>query len=450
MSRGYQASIVKIPAKPFISTWNTAITYTGSTANNQIKLPLISTGVYKFTVDWGDSTSDDITTWNQAEVTHTYGTSGIYTVTITGFIKGWDFSGFAATVGAVVGDRQKLLSIIQFGCLEIVTYTTLTTVAGAFFGCTNLNLTSVLDQPNFKNCTSSFGFLRGCTSITTVANLNKWDVSKVEFFRTMLRENPNFDDNLGNWNMSRATNIGYMLAGSATVAPYGKFNNGGSDSIKNWDVSNVTDMYAMFYSQPDFNQEVGLWDVSNVTIFGFFINTYTPPLGVTSGTFTNAGSDSIKNWNTSKVVNMNAMFSGQTLFNQPIDTWDTSNVTNMSYMLQCLSFNQPLNSWDTKKVTTMTRMLQIATTFNQPINNWEVPLVVDMFNFMYFSDPLYLTISFDKQNYSDFLINLSGQTLQPNVSLNVNQYYNSASVAARAILTSAPNNWTIVDLGLQP
>jgi len=56
MSRAYQSSRLKIPAKPFISRWNTNITSTGSTANNQIKLPLISTGVYKFTVDWGDNT----------------------------------------------------------------------------------------------------------------------------------------------------------------------------------------------------------------------------------------------------------------------------------------------------------------------------------------------------------------------------------------------------------
>ena len=250
--------------------------------------------------------------------------------------------------------------------------------------------------------------------------------------------------------MSKAINLINMFRGSTTVAPYGTFNNGGSDSIKNWDTSNVTNMQIMFYSQPDFNQEIGLWDVSNVTTFSNFLNTYTSTLPVSSGQFTNAGSDSIKNWNTSKVTNMRAMFSGQALFNQPIDTWDTTEVTDMGYMLQCLSFNQQINSWDTKKVTTMSRMLQGAITFNQPINNWELPLVIDMVNFMYSSDPLYLTISFNKQNYSDFLINLAGQTLQPNVSLNVNQYYNSASVAARAILTSAPNNWTIVDLGFQP
>jgi len=443
-------SITIYSAKAFISTWDTSIVYTGSTANNQIQLPLISTGIYKFTVDWGDTTSDNITIWNQAQVTHTYVTPGVYTVTITGFIKGWDFSGFVILPATPNNDRRKLLSVTQFGCLEIVTYDSSTTTAGAFYGCTNLNLTAVVDQPNFKNCISINGFLRECAALTTVANVNKWDVSKITLFRSTFRESPLFNDNVGNWNMSKAIGLNNMFRGSTTVAPYGTFNNGGSDSIKNWDTSNVTTMQTMFYSQPDFNQEIGLWNVSNVTNFSFFLSTYTTPLGVTVGKFTNAGSDSIKNWNTSKVTNMSTMFSGQALFNQPIDTWDTSQVTNMSYMLQCLSFNQPLNSWDTKKVTTMTRMLQIATTFNQPINNWEIPLVIDMFNFMYFNNPLYLIISFNKQNYSDFLINLAGQTLQPNVSLNVNQYYNSASVASRTILTSAPNNWTIVDLGFQP
>ena len=35
--------------------------------------------------------------------------------------------------------------------------------------------------------------------------------------------------------------------------------------INNWDVSNVTNMYGMFYGASSFNQPLNNWDVSNVT-----------------------------------------------------------------------------------------------------------------------------------------------------------------------------------------
>jgi surface protein len=48
----------------FISVWNTWIISTGSTGINQIKLPLISTGIYNFTINWGDNSSNHIISWN--------------------------------------------------------------------------------------------------------------------------------------------------------------------------------------------------------------------------------------------------------------------------------------------------------------------------------------------------------------------------------------------------
>jgi len=76
-AREYQNSIKlsqPLDADPndFISVWDTSKTSDGSSIETQIKLPLESTGTYDFTVDWGDGTSDTITTYNQPEVTHTY------------------------------------------------------------------------------------------------------------------------------------------------------------------------------------------------------------------------------------------------------------------------------------------------------------------------------------------------------------------------------------------
>ena len=41
--------------------------------------------------------------------------------------------------------------------------------------------------------------------------------------------------------------------------------------ISKWDVSNVTNMYSMFYGCESFNQDISDWDVSNVTFMGIGI-----------------------------------------------------------------------------------------------------------------------------------------------------------------------------------
>lgn len=51
----------------FVSQWDTTKISTGSSASNQIQLPLLSTGNYSFTIDWGDNSTDYISTYNQAE-----------------------------------------------------------------------------------------------------------------------------------------------------------------------------------------------------------------------------------------------------------------------------------------------------------------------------------------------------------------------------------------------
>ena len=67
--------------------------------------------------------------------------------------------------------------------------------------------------------------------------------------------------------------------------------------------------------------------------------------------FNNGGSNTINNWNTSNVEQMQTMFNKANSFNQPVGNWNMSNIDasinnplqNMFY--QALAFNQDLSGW---------------------------------------------------------------------------------------------------------
>ena len=378
---------------PFTSTWKTDNTSTGSSNNNQVRLPLMPDGAYNFLVNWGDGTINTIASWNQAEATHTYAAIGTYTITITGYINGWSFAAISPATGAT-GDRLKLLTITQWGCLQFNSNITDSLVnTGVFHTCSNLTLLTVSDTPNFKGSVSLFNFFRSCTALTTVNNINKWDVSNITYFRSTFREATNFNDNVGNWNTAKATDMAIMFYGSTGPTIAGKFNNGGSSSIGNWNTSNVTNMANMFQYQPTFNQNLGAWDVSKVTsMASMFYGCNVAPYG----TFDNGGSDSINNWNTGNVTNMSGTFVYQPNFNRNIGGWTTGNVTTMASMFYSIGVSSygtfdnggsdSINNWDTSKVTSMSQMFVLQPLFNRNIGSWNTSSVTTMASMFYSSN----------------------------------------------------------------
>ena len=135
----------------FTTTWKTD--NAGISGNDEVKLPFVAGGSYDCIVEWGDGNSDTITVWNQAETTHTYLSSGTYTIKIKG--KCW---GFQFNDG---GDKLKLLTIERWGHNF-----KLNASGGHFFGCSNLviNATDYLDIGTTTNLSQAF---RDCSALTT-------------------------------------------------------------------------------------------------------------------------------------------------------------------------------------------------------------------------------------------------------------------------------------------
>ena len=401
--------------KRFQSTWDT--TQAGS-ANDTVVLPLQSDGSYNFRIDWGDGKAnrDNITVYNQSEVTHQYDDTGIYTIKVVGGITGWRFLN--------AGDDDKILDVSQWGPLVIY--------GGAFYGCSNLNI-SATDIFELLYANSMENSFRQCDSLRDIPGLSKLDVSNLSTLRTTFYNSYVFGSaaNLNNWNTSNITNMEYVFNAtnfSGLVSGWDTSNvtsmrqlfqgcENFNDNIGNWDVSKVTSTASMFQSCDSFNQDLGNWDVSGVTTM------YSMFYAATG--FNNGGSSSISGWNTSNVTTMYRMFANAYPFNQPIGSWDTSNVTSMTEMFRgCQLFDQEIGNWDVGKVTNFRLffynssnkfnnggsdsisgwntssvvgngfeyMFYGCTGFNQPIGSWDISGATSLYNMFYncnsFNQPL--------------------------------------------------------------
>ena len=120
---------------------------------------------------------------------------------------------------------------------------------------------------------------------------------------------------------------------------WGQWTTGICAHVATWDVSQITDMAALFKFDYSFNEDISQWDMSGVTT-------------------------------------VEQMFWHARAFNQDISGWDVSSVTNMYHMFyEANAFNQDISGWDVHSVTNMNGMFRGATIFNQDISGWNVASV---------------------------------------------------------------------------
>ncbi len=164
----------------FISTWDTRNLSAGSSASNQISLPLSNNTTTNILVDWGDGTTNEITAGlSDVNRTHTYSTAGVYTIKINkidplaGLNSAWNFNNGK--------DKLKILSISDWGDLDWNNQGD-----NKFYGCLNMTVSTLtgLTVTNFQA-----GF-----SDTAITALKGFDTSAVTSFNFSFRRCYNLVD----------------------------------------------------------------------------------------------------------------------------------------------------------------------------------------------------------------------------------------------------------------
>jgi hypothetical protein len=143
-------------------------------------LPTRNGYTYNCTVDWGDGSTSEITAYNDADITHTYASGGVYQIKISGTFQAWYFNNG--------GDKLKLTKIDNWGKVGFMTFersfygctnlisipsenindTGVTSLAYMFYNCSGLTTIYASTFAKLVNVLSGLGIFRGCSGITSI------------------------------------------------------------------------------------------------------------------------------------------------------------------------------------------------------------------------------------------------------------------------------------------
>jgi surface protein len=286
-----------------------------------------------------------------------------------------------------------------------------------FNGCKNfIGGANCLDVINL-NTTNLFQLFYDCENMVSIQFMEDWDVSNITLFFGIFYDNNLFNQNLTGWDTSSATDLSDLFRNAAIY----------NQPVNSFDVSNVTSLRQTFAAS-SFNQSLSSWDVSNVTTLQttFYNSDFNQP---------------INNWNVSNVTNMFFTFA-LCPFNQPLNNWNTSSVTNMRRMFYINSaFSYDVSAWDVSNVTRMDEMFRSATSFDHDLSAWDLSSCTNMTNFMNGKS----SANFSAAN-CDAIFEACVNGGQSNVNLGMGTIkYSSAGATDRATLIS--RGWTITDGG---
>ncbi len=339
---------------------------------DSLTLPVRAGFSYNFTVDWGDGSSDVITSAADPEITHIYATSGDKTVIIDGLAEAW-----SCGLG-ISGDCQdSLKEVADFGnpgWIDLEEAFSGAEALNSFSGgitsqvtnmklmfnevnCNNIHL-STFDTSSVKDMSRMFER----SSITSL-DLSSFNLSSVIDMSRMFNESSITSLNLSNLNAPSVTDMSRMFEVSDIA----------SLDLSNLNASSVTDMSRMFSE-------------SNITSLDLS-SLNAPSVTDMSGMFSesNITALDLSNFNTSSVTNMSGMFFGSEFTALDLSSFNTSSVTDMSGMFSESNITAlDLSNFNTSSVTNMSGMFNDSSDLiSLNATNWDIVSVsgfTDIFN----------------------------------------------------------------------
>ena len=221
-----------------------------------------------------------------------------------------------------------------------------------------LKIDSEAGNPDLSNITSLERLFASCWVMNS-STLKDWDVSKITNFNALFSDCRAFNQDLSAWSIENAENLSSMFAGCTSF----------SQELTEWKdkVAKCTTMEAMFNYAKLFNGNVGAWKVGNVTNMKAMF----------AGTEFNGD---LSAWDVSKVTNMNSMFEDAKRFEgKGLGNWQTKSLTSMEKMFKNAAvFNGDVSGWKVGTVTNMTDLFENCTAFNHTVKDWDLTKLVTM------------------------------------------------------------------------
>jgi len=397
-------------------------------ANETFTIPCQNVGTFNATVDWGDGSSSTITSYNDANLVHTYTSAGDHAISISGTFPNIYF--------AYTGDRNKLIAVTNLGQVGWQTF------KSAFMGCEYMTTFNFGTHTDTSSITDMDGMFRACKRISTL-NLSTLNTSSVtnfsHMFSQMMSHSSTYPASLdaSGLDTSNGTNFSYMFHFMLYST---------SLNVSNFDTSSATNMTSMF----DYNTRITSLDVSS------FNTSSVTSMGSMFANCRALTSLDLSNFDTSNVLYMNTMFNScGALSSLDISSFRTPNLRGLIAMFSGCNVLDTIDvsNFDTSNATYFDRM------FDQRYsNNPRTDIIgVENFNFEGITSSSALSdfmrnMSIPTSRYDQLLINIEAQTIPraTQADFGSSEYTaGGAAEAARANIIST-DGWTITDGGALP